>query len=57
MVDLMVKDLNLAMEVAGSSGVDSKMGALARELYTEHQSGGSGAKDFSSIMQRNAPKM
>jgi 3-hydroxyisobutyrate dehydrogenase len=52
MVDLMVKDLGLAMEIAAQSGVDNAMGQLARELYTEHQQAGSGQRDFSSILQR-----
>ena len=52
MTDLMVKDLGLAMEVAEKGGVDARMGELAAALYTEHKEGGSGAKDFSSIIER-----
>jgi 3-hydroxyisobutyrate dehydrogenase len=52
MVDLMVKDLGLAMEIAEQSGVDNALGKLARALYTEHQEGGSGQRDFSSILER-----
>jgi len=52
MVDLMVKDLRLAMEVAGAGGVDARMGALAAELYASHQAAGSGARDFSSMYER-----
>ena len=52
MVDLMVKDLGLAMEVAEQSGVDNAMGQLARRLYTEHQAGGNGQKDFSGILTK-----
>lgn len=52
MVDLMVKDLGLAMEIAQHADVDNRMGQLARELYSAHQDGGSGQKDFSSILRR-----
>ncbi len=52
MVDLMVKDLGLAMEIAEHSGVDNAMGKLARELYTQHQEAGNGPRDFSSILER-----
>ena len=51
MVDLMVKDLGLAMEVAGNSGVANVMGQLASERYLAHQEGGNGQMDFSSILQ------
>lgn len=52
MVDLMVKDLGLAMEVADGSGVDNAMGQLARKLYEGHQGAGNGQRDFSSILER-----
>jgi len=52
MVDLMVKDLGLAMEIAQQSGVDNRMGQLARELYAAHQEAGNGQRDFSGILQR-----
>jgi 3-hydroxyisobutyrate dehydrogenase len=52
MVDLMVKDLGLAMEIAEQSHFDNPMGRLARELYTQHQSAGNGQLDFSSILQK-----
>ncbi len=51
MVDLMVKDLGLAMEIAEQAGVDNRMGQLARSLYEAHQSAGNGQVDFSSIQQ------
>lgn len=51
-VDLMLKDLGLAMEIAEGAGVDSRMGQLARELYGAHAAAGNGARDFSSIMER-----
>ena len=52
MVDLMVKDLGLAMEVARGSGVDNALGRLALELYAAHQADGNGTMDFSSILNR-----
>ena len=52
MVDLMVKDLGLAMDIAGQAGVDNRMGQLARSLYEAHQAGGNGPRDFSSILER-----
>ena len=52
MVDLMVKDLGLAMEIAEGSGVHNAMGQLARQLYAAHQESGSGQRDFSSILER-----
>jgi len=51
MVDLMVKDLGLAMEIAEASDVDNAMGKLARELYSAHQEAGNGQRDFSSILE------
>lgn len=52
MVDLMVKDLGLALEIAEQSGFDNPMGQLARELYSQHQQAGNGQLDFSSILQK-----
>ncbi|CAA0116358.1 3-hydroxyisobutyrate dehydrogenase [Halioglobus japonicus] len=52
MVDLMVKDLGLAMEIAQQCEVDNAMGQLARELYGQHQEAGNGQRDFSSILRR-----
>lgn len=52
MVDLMVKDLGLALEIAGQCDFDNPMGQLARQLYAEHQAAGNGARDFSSILQK-----
>ena len=51
MVDLMVKDLGLAMEIAEQSGVDNALGQLARSLYAAHQEEGNGQRDFSSILE------
>jgi 3-hydroxyisobutyrate dehydrogenase len=52
MVDLMVKDLGLAMEIARQSDFDNPMGQLARELYSQHQQAGNGQMDFSSILKK-----
>lgn len=52
MVDLMVKDLGLAMEIAQQSEVDNPMGQLARDLYGQHQEAGNGQRDFSSILRK-----
>jgi 3-hydroxyisobutyrate dehydrogenase len=52
MVDLMVKDLGLALEIAEQCGVDNAMGKLAGSLYGAHQEAGNGQRDFSSILER-----
>lgn len=49
MVDLMAKDLGLAIDTAVSSQSSTPMGALARSLYAMHAAAGNGGKDFSSI--------
>ena len=48
-VDLMLKDLGLAVENALSTGNPVPLGALARNLYSLHSRGGAGGLDFSSI--------
>ena len=48
-VDLMLKDLGLAVESAEASGASVPLGALARTLYDMHSKAGSGGLDFSSI--------
>ncbi|MEM8659265.1 MAG: 3-hydroxyisobutyrate dehydrogenase [Pseudomonadota bacterium] len=52
MVDLMVKDLGLALEIAEGCNFENPMGQLARDLYSEHQQAGNGQMDFSSILQK-----
>jgi 3-hydroxyisobutyrate dehydrogenase len=52
MVDLMVKDLGLAMEIAQQCDIDNAMGQLARDLYSQHQQAGNGQLDFSSILRK-----
>lgn len=49
MVDLMAKDLGLAMDTAVTSQSSTPMGSLARSLYAMHAASGNGTKDFSSI--------
>ena len=49
LVDLMIKDLGLAMEAALETGAATPMGSLARNLYIAHRDNGFGSKDFSSI--------
>ena len=56
MVDLMAKDLGLAMDTAVSSQSSTPMGALARSLYAMHAAAGNGAKDFSSIFNAFSKK-
>ncbi|MCC2615832.1 3-hydroxyisobutyrate dehydrogenase [Aestuariibacter halophilus] len=51
MVDLMKKDLGLAMDTAKHSGSATPMGALAQSLYTLHSGQGNGKRDFSSIFE------
>ena len=51
MVDLMCKDLGLAMETAVQTKSSTPMGALARSLYAAHAANGNGQRDFSSILE------
>ncbi|WP_101757094.1 3-hydroxyisobutyrate dehydrogenase [Oceanicoccus sp. KOV_DT_Chl] len=51
MVDLMCKDLGLAMETAVHTKSSTPMGALARSLYSAHAANGNGQRDFSSILE------
>jgi 3-hydroxyisobutyrate dehydrogenase len=48
---LMLKDLKLAMEAAGSVGAEVPMGARAAELYQAFSDAGQGGMDFSAIIQ------
>ena len=49
-VNLMNKDLGLALSAALASRSATPMGALARSLYAGHANQGHGDKDFSSIL-------
>lgn len=48
---LMLKDLTLAREAAGSSGAFTPLGAAAAELYERFNELGHGAEDFSAIIR------
>jgi 3-hydroxyisobutyrate dehydrogenase len=48
---LMLKDLKLAMEAAGSTGADTPMGARAAELYQKFVDGEGAHLDFSGIIR------
>jgi 3-hydroxyisobutyrate dehydrogenase len=48
---LMLKDLRLAMEAAGSVDAETPMGAKARELYEAMDARGEGGLDFSAIIR------
>jgi len=50
-VDLMLKDLGLAVENAQATGTTMALGELARALYQKHSEAGAGALDFSSIFR------
>lgn len=51
MVDLMTKDLTLAMENAQNIGAQTPLGTLAHQLYSQKQRQGDGQRDFSSIIE------
>ncbi|TMN70466.1 3-hydroxyisobutyrate dehydrogenase [Pseudoalteromonas sp. S1727] len=51
MVDLMAKDLGLAMEAAQESNSATPMGSMAKNLYTMLQHQGAGSDDFSAIFK------
>jgi 3-hydroxyisobutyrate dehydrogenase len=58
MVDLMLKDLGLALETAEQSGGPTPMGSLARNLYRLHQQNNAAGKlDFSSIQTFYRPEL
>ncbi|OUS68973.1 3-hydroxyisobutyrate dehydrogenase [Pseudoalteromonas sp. A601] len=51
MVDLMAKDLGLAMEAAQQSNSSTPMGSMAKNLYTMLQHQDAGSDDFSAIFK------
>lgn len=55
-VDLMLKDLGLAVESAVGVGACVPLGALARNLYDIHSKAGNGGLDFASVFNLFAPK-
>jgi len=48
-VDLMLKDLSLAVENAQNLEASIPLGKLARHLYETHSNAGNGQLDFSSV--------
>ena len=50
-VDLMFKDLGLAMDVSQKSAAATPMGSAARALFNLHKSAGNGGLDFSSLIK------
>jgi len=50
-VDLMAKDLGLAMQAAVATRTATPLGSLARSLYQAHSLQGHGGLDFSSIIR------
>lgn len=55
-VDLMLKDMSLAVENALGVGSPVPLGALARNLYDIHSKAGNGGLDFASIFNLLASK-
>jgi 3-hydroxyisobutyrate dehydrogenase len=55
-VDLMLKDLGLAVENALGVGAAVPMGALARNLFDLHSKAGHGSLDFASVFDLLAPR-
>jgi 3-hydroxyisobutyrate dehydrogenase len=51
MVDLMAKDLGLAIGNAQETESNTPLGKMALDLYTQKQQAGDGQKDFSSIIE------
>ena len=48
---LMLKDLRLAMEAAGSTGANTPLGKLSEEIYTAMNDAGNGGVDFSGVIK------
>lgn len=55
-VDLMLKDLGLAVDSAQVTGSSVPMGSLARHLYDIHSRSGAGKLDFSSVFNMTSGK-
>ena len=51
LVDLMLKDSDLAMTSARETGTATPLGALANQIYRMHQRKGWGRRDFSSALE------
>jgi 3-hydroxyisobutyrate dehydrogenase len=48
-LDLLAKDLGLALELAGETDVEARVAERAAELYAEAQAAGLGALDYSAV--------
>lgn len=55
LVDLMLKDLGLAIDTASQTDSQTPMGERARELFAAHSENGFGGMDFSSIFKKYEP--
>jgi 3-hydroxyisobutyrate dehydrogenase-like beta-hydroxyacid dehydrogenase len=53
-LDLIAKDLELALELAGAHGVDAAVARAALDAYREAQRDGTGALDYSAVFLRFA---
>jgi len=51
-LDLMLKDMNLAMQAGEQSNSTTPLGSLSRDLYAQHSDIGNGGKDFSNIFSQ-----
>lgn len=51
MTDLLVKDLDLALDLAGSQHTPMFLTALARQMYGQAQARGSGREDYTSVLR------
>lgn len=50
MTDLLLKDLGLAVELAGQGGVPVRLTELTRQMYDETRAAGHGRDDYSSVI-------
>lgn len=55
-VDLMLKDLNLALDASVDARTSTPLGAMARSLFALHSAAGHGGLDFGSIFNLFAPQ-
>lgn len=51
-VDMMLKDLRLAIEAATSASADAQFGTMAKDVYEAMSQAGHGGLDFSGVMLR-----
>jgi 3-hydroxyisobutyrate dehydrogenase len=56
-LDLIAKDLELALELAAGHGVDAAVARAALDAYREAQRTGSGSLDYSAVFLRFASAM